>query len=80
MRGRRILGTYRADLLGEPLLHRPFAALRAWFKSVDDEVELLADGLRSIKLGTSIYASAAKDPERPNDGAMVFRRGYFNGV
>ena len=71
-------GSVLPVLLGHHLLNEPFAALRDWFESADDEVELRTDGLRSTKFGVSLSVPAIKDPNAQTDGVLAFRRGYWD--
>jgi hypothetical protein len=65
-------------LQGQALLHELFSSLREWFATLDPAVQVTADGLTSFTFGVSLSAPAGKVPDAANDGAFVFRLGYYD--
>lgn len=66
-------------LAGRKLLGRPFSEVRAWLQILDSDLEVDASGAQSRRVGISVYAPGAnKDPDQPIEGAMIFRRGYYD--
>jgi hypothetical protein len=62
-----------------PLLGRPFAELRNWFKTIDPRIEVDAAGLTSHEFGIALYAPSAEDePQLPVEGVLVFAKGYYD--
>jgi len=66
-------------LNGEKMIGRPFEDLAQWFQERDDSITRDDSGLRSMKMGVSLYApSAEDDPSEPVKGIMAFARDYWD--
>lgn len=64
---------------GKALIGQPFSEIRAWFRSIDPQIEVDETGLTSLKFGLGLYAPfASQSPNAPIEAVIIFQQGYYD--